>query len=293
MRLRFPPRCVLVAADLTLSSTSALAAGRAFSEKMGAALEVVFVEEPAAPVALDEGLTATVVAAAERAREERRDAWRAVVSDLLAGVKPAPQLVVVHGEPAAVLAARAVPRRCDLVVMGSEGRSGARRFLLGSVAEAVVHRAGVPVLVVRAGAALGAKRVLVPCHMRRYADRALAYGMETAAALGAPLTILYVPAAGTWDLDAELQLRAHVERRLGAKAAKAADVVIRHGDPREQIAREADTGRYGLLVLSAHQRAELADLAVGSTAERMIRRCALPILTVPAPVARPAAPTLF
>lgn len=38
---------------------------------------------------------------------------------------------------------------CDLIVMGTKGRTGIKRFLLGSVTESVVHHAHCPVLVVR------------------------------------------------------------------------------------------------------------------------------------------------
>lgn len=38
---------------------------------------------------------------------------------------------------------------CDLVIVGSHGRSGVSRFLLGSVSHSVVHRVGCPILVVR------------------------------------------------------------------------------------------------------------------------------------------------
>jgi len=41
-------------------------------------------------------------------------------------------------------------QRCDLVVMGTHGRRGLKRLTLGSDAELVVRRAGIPVLLVRA-----------------------------------------------------------------------------------------------------------------------------------------------
>ena len=60
------------------------------------------------------------------------------------------------GEPHAVILEVATEARADLIVMGTHGRRGIRRLLLGSVAEAVVRSAPCPVLtlhsVVRAAA---------------------------------------------------------------------------------------------------------------------------------------------
>ena len=39
--------------------------------------------------------------------------------------------------------------KCDLIVLGSHGKTGLRRFLAGSVAEAVMRDASCPVLVVK------------------------------------------------------------------------------------------------------------------------------------------------
>ena len=52
------------------------------------------------------------------------------------------------GEPAAEILAAANEANCDLIVMGTHGRTGFRRLLLGSVAEQVLRRAPCPVLTV-------------------------------------------------------------------------------------------------------------------------------------------------
>jgi nucleotide-binding universal stress UspA family protein len=56
---------------------------------------------------------------------------------------------VMKGEPAPVISE--VSRNFDLVVVGSHGREGLDRFLLGSVSHAIVHHVACPVLVVRSG----------------------------------------------------------------------------------------------------------------------------------------------
>lgn len=57
--------------------------------------------------------------------------------------------VIESGEPARAIVAYTEDHDVDLVVLGSHGRSGASRVLLGSVAESVTRRSAVPVLIVR------------------------------------------------------------------------------------------------------------------------------------------------
>jgi nucleotide-binding universal stress UspA family protein len=79
---------------------------------------------------------------------------------------PYPDLAVEYilsaADPAQAIILAAAERGCDLIVMGSHGRTGWRRLLLGSVAEKVVRTARCPVLVAKpilaaagAGAAKG------------------------------------------------------------------------------------------------------------------------------------------
>lgn len=55
---------------------------------------------------------------------------------------------LVAGEVGPALAEEATARGCDLIVLSTHGRSGLRRLVLGSVAEAVIRHAHVPVLAV-------------------------------------------------------------------------------------------------------------------------------------------------
>ncbi len=60
--------------------------------------------------------------------------------------------VTIHcdtGDPAETICEYAAEKDADLVVMGTHGRTGIKRLLIGSVAEKVVRGAGCPVLVVR------------------------------------------------------------------------------------------------------------------------------------------------
>ena len=58
---------------------------------------------------------------------------------------------ILEGSPSRVIVEEASRSNCDLVVMGTHGRGGIDRLLLGSVTERVVRRAPVPVLTVQVG----------------------------------------------------------------------------------------------------------------------------------------------
>jgi nucleotide-binding universal stress UspA family protein len=85
---------------------------------------------------------------------QEKFAYREEVEEALAGIRaPDPQVRLERrlevGDPAARIleAAQAIP--CDLIVVGTHGRTGLGRALLGSVAEQVVRRAPCPVLTVK------------------------------------------------------------------------------------------------------------------------------------------------
>lgn len=67
---------------------------------------------------------------------------------------PTPNVTVEHelveGEPASEIIEAARVHHCDLIVMGTHGRTGFGRLILGSVAEKVMRKAPCPVMTVRA-----------------------------------------------------------------------------------------------------------------------------------------------
>jgi len=82
----------------------------------------------------------------------------AALEELLAGAGPGDGSVpcrrrVVEGDPADVILRVADEEKADLIVMGTHGRTGLTRLLMGSVAESVLRRADCPVLTYRNPAA--------------------------------------------------------------------------------------------------------------------------------------------
>lgn len=89
-------------------------------------------------------------------REETLARWRAEAE--ARALRPVRSRVL-SGDPAAEIVRHAREERYDLVVVGTHGRTGIKRFALGSVAEHVVRRSACPVLVVHDEGALEKERV--------------------------------------------------------------------------------------------------------------------------------------
>jgi nucleotide-binding universal stress UspA family protein len=104
---------------------------------------------------------------------------------------------LVDGPTAQAIVARAVKVSADLIVMGSHGRTGASRFWLGSVADAVIRSAPVPVLMVRNEAVADAtpvkfERLLLPLDGSELAEVALPHAMAFAQMNDAHIHVLRV-----------------------------------------------------------------------------------------------------
>jgi nucleotide-binding universal stress UspA family protein len=129
---------------------------------------------------------------------------------------------------------------------------------------------------------LKTERILAPWNGRPYATRALRYAGLLARSLGAELRVLYVaPDALSVD-EADSNLEKRISGVLGSGGGLAWSLRVRAGDARTNIVREANSGRYGLVVVSAHRRPFSSDAVIGSTAARLLRRSEIPVLSFPA-----------
>lgn len=281
---RFPPRRILVAADLSAPSLSAVDAAKALALRWGATLEIVYVQHPPmlAPWVGLGGMPPSVPPATQEPKRKVEEKLRRAAADF-----PAERLKLrtVHGWPPAALLELARPERADLMVMGTHGYAGLDRLITGSVSEAVIRRAGIPVLVVpERKIVAGRARVLAPWNGRPYATRALRWAREAARSLGSTLDVLYVN-----EIGKPIEKDEAMGRRLVAALGTGPDWMLhkRAGDAREHIIAAANSGRYELVVLSAHRRAFAADFVLGSAVERLLRHSSVPVLAVPSGRTRP------
>jgi universal stress protein A len=137
---------ILVAVDAEPVAAHAADVGRELAHALGATLAFIYVVDPSTVAAPDGGIPASELIALAETDGKR----------VLAGFRPVmagqsiPLEFVQVGTPASEIVKTATQWSADLIVIGSHGRGGLSRALLGSVAEAVMRHAPCPVLVIRA-----------------------------------------------------------------------------------------------------------------------------------------------
>jgi len=122
------------------------AAGLAAQE--GAELVLLHVLAPITAYVVPDVAGSVLVDLEARAREDARDELRRL-RDRVRRTGVPTHVTLVQGYTPLQIARAAERLRCDLIVLGTHGRTGLTHMLLGSVAEAVVRRAPCPVLTIR------------------------------------------------------------------------------------------------------------------------------------------------
>jgi nucleotide-binding universal stress UspA family protein len=135
---------VLLATDLAPASSQATERAIELSARLGTRLLIVHVMDSRR---LSGGGSHDRV---DQARAERETVLLEIVRTARAAGAAA-EFLIWTGDPGNALVAAAESEHADLLVVGTRGRSGAGRMLLGSVSDHLVHHAGCPVLVVRPG----------------------------------------------------------------------------------------------------------------------------------------------
>jgi len=195
--------------------------------------------------------------------------------------------------------ARAIEaNRAELLVMGTHGRHGFKRWLRGSVTEHMLRRIFVPVLTVgedqkRADfAPPSIRRVLVAIDFSEGTSEALAYAFSIAQECQAEVTLLHI-VDDLFGVDAggnhfeELIARRILDRLQALVPSEAKDwcqikTHVGVGIPADVILSNLQTKDIDLLVMNIHDKGHLARALLGRTAEKVVRSATCPVLLVPA-----------
>jgi nucleotide-binding universal stress UspA family protein len=135
---------ILIATDGSERNKAAVSEALRIGNVCGASVHVVYVADTKA---LDSAAAGSVAGDAWAMIQSEAAAVLAHVKSQGAGVNM--ETVVLEGKPAAEIVKYAREQKIDLIVIGTQGKQGIERFLLGSVAESVIRSAPCRVLVVK------------------------------------------------------------------------------------------------------------------------------------------------
>jgi nucleotide-binding universal stress UspA family protein len=186
--------------------------------------------------------------------------------------------------------------QAGLIVMGTHGRSGVGRLLLGSVAEEVLRAAACPVLAAKkSSVAPRIQTILYPTDLSESSQPALGVAFSLARDYRARLIVLHVAALGQAIPYSEFErmlressIYRHVledELRHCQKPECSAEFQVEEGETADQIIRVARETGSDVIVMGSHGRTGLSRLLMGSVAEKTLRAAPCSVLLVKRPVA--------
>jgi nucleotide-binding universal stress UspA family protein len=293
---------ILCPTDLSESSRRPLTYAAALARWYSAQLTVLYVVPTFDPMPVrSRSLEGPVQMVYPVSREEALEELRRVVDDAGAGAIDT-TLTAQAGDPSRTIVDQALAVRADLVVMGTHGRSGSERFMLGSVAEKVVRTAPCPVLTVpphvtvTLPAEVRFTHVLCPMDFSPAALQAFGFALDLARQADGAVTVVHVI---EWLTDEEpraharfnvLEYRQHLiddaRQRVRALIAEESqtwsaiqDVVVL-GRAHREILRIADDVQPDLIVMGAQGRGSIGLALFGSTTHQIVRAAPCPVLTV-------------
>jgi nucleotide-binding universal stress UspA family protein len=304
------PTKVLLATDGSKEAELAARTAADLAQKTGSELHVVHafgiapIGPPVYPEATDlQGVEHEAEAGElQRVSERRaREVLEAEVGKVRSAGGTVAQTHLIEGRVAPEIVALAEEIGARLIVMGSRGRGGIRRALMGSVSDSVVRHAHCPVMVVRADPIVFPAKILVATDGSKEAELASSSAADLAKRTGSELHVEYVghmppifyESPGAWALDPDLRGRMEERAEEGARTkldeqvqrvreagGEVAGAHAKLGRPDAEIVRLAQELGAGLIVLGSRGLGPLRSALMGSVSDSVVRHAHCPVLVV-------------
>jgi nucleotide-binding universal stress UspA family protein len=219
---------------------------------------------------------------------------RLIKNGVLAGLEH--DVMVAIGDVWEEIKQLAINEKVDLIVVGTHGRTGLSRVVMGSAAEAVFRHASRPVLTVGPCVSLQPRklaslhRIVYPTDFTSESVRALRYALSLAQEHEAELTLLHVlESVNSVNREArhdmarvntvlQDRLRALLPSSFRSTVASRTEVVL--GPIDESVLEFANTQSSDLIVLGLKHRAALSDHLPWLHAYRIVSGACCPVLTI-------------
>ncbi|HUP48393.1 MAG TPA: universal stress protein [Thermoanaerobaculia bacterium] len=268
---------IVVPTDMSDFSALALRYAAAFRERLGSSLTLLYADELFLRAEMLEAPLGQFLENAPPSRERQQQRLRQYGEERIGGTFET--LVVADTAVRAILQA-------DLIVMGTHGRQGLRRAILGSVTENLLHHTDVPVLTVTPALMdtrkeIAIRRILCPVNFTRVARESLSHACAVAAAFDAEVHVMYVLEEIDSDRAPEVEMAfgQWVDPQL-ADRCRFTHSVVRNGDPAERVLAAAGAVAADMMVIGAQHKFFSDATVIGTTTQRITRFARVPVLTV-------------
>jgi nucleotide-binding universal stress UspA family protein len=193
--------------------------------------------------------------------------------------------------------------KADLLVMGTHGRRGFERWVMGSVTERLMRSCPIPLLAISspkgAAAPPAIRHIVVTTDFSDGTPNAVAHAFSIAQESQSRITLLHVIddvaitqlRVGQRGLLIN-EIREQLEEFVPEEARTWCDVETRVeiGTPYQMILKVLKSEKPGLLVMNVHGKGMIDRALIGSTAERVLRAAECPVLLVPSKAVAKKAP---
>jgi len=284
---------IVIATDFSESAERAVAIGADLAQRSGAEVTLLHVFDPSPYMLLLEPRSP------DQAEQAMGDAARKELERLakehLTAVERVRTIALHHASAPAGICEYASKHGIDLVVVGTQGRTGLARMFMGSCAARLLRHAHCDVLVVRGDTAdWNVRHIVAPTDMSENASAAIEAAGQIHQTFGGELSLLHVldetvpvPSAETFGLADTKTVAGQLKRdleKIREERFAGDDTVSSHvlvGEtPAPGICRWAEEHDAQLVVVSTHGRTGLAAMLIGSVAEQVVQQAPCPVLTV-------------
>jgi nucleotide-binding universal stress UspA family protein len=203
--------------------------------------------------------------------------------------------VICEGEPPEVIVDMARGKNADLIALGTYGRKGFKRLLMGSVTSQVIMNSPCDVLVVTRECTRCTGKyssLLVPFDGSESSKKALVRACELSKLDGGEITVLYVipryeemmdffkTESVTKSLFQQAEKILEGAKKIAAGLGVQIKAVVQEGHSSDKIVELADKFKNDLIVMGTHGWSGMDKAIMGSTAERIIAYAERPVLIV-------------
>jgi nucleotide-binding universal stress UspA family protein len=280
---------ILLATDFSAASEKASAFAKALARRFSSTVEIAHVLDPSVVTSYEEAVIGLPLGVRSRTTRDRLDRLKDEFTG--SGIKTETVLTEGH-QPFAALLKIAKETEAEMIIAGTESKSGVERFILGSTAEEMIRNAHVPVLTVGPKARrpengpLVFKNIIFATDFSKESARAAIFALSFAQDAGANLSFCYVltekPETSAKNDFLDEAFTSALNRMIPQSSYDWCnpECVVEHGDAPKAILELAERVHADLIVLGARKASFwLTHIAHGLTSD-LLAQAPCPVMTV-------------